>query len=173
MSKLLTWSIRSIDCLAAGLVLSLVSASPSPAVTVTIGSTDYDVSFFVGTFTDNQSLFQVPSAGKVPWWVDPSGTIASDFAQSVFDQLGEGPVPGYGPVFAYDSDGVAVQGIVQSLTNTSSQLDQPFSPSIPIKYAIATPISQPSTANAPGPLPVLGVFAAYKFSRRLRSQACP
>jgi len=171
MSKLFSWSIRSFDCLAAGLVLVLASAPPSPAVTVTIGNIDYDVSFFVGTFIDNQSLFQVPSAGKVPWWVDPSGTIASDFAQSVFDQLGEGPVAGYGTVFAYDSDGVAVQGIVQSLTNTSSQLDQSFSSSSSIKYAIATPIAQPSTANAPGPLPVLGVYGAYKYSRKLRRKA--
>jgi hypothetical protein len=138
------------------------------AGTVTVGSVDYDVTFFVGTYNSNTSLFQVPPAGQSPWWGDVSGNLASEFATVVFNQLGEGPVGGYGPVFAYDGNSTAVQGIVQSLSNSSSQLDQSFASDSLIKYALATPLPQPPVSTVPGPLPLFGVVGAYAYSRRMR-----
>jgi len=152
--------------LTGGLAVPLFSVLPASAVTVTIGSADYDVIVFEGTYASNESLFQLPPAGQVPWW-DGTGDLAVEFAQGIFDQLGQGSDPGYGPVFAYASSRSDVQGIIQSLTDPSSQLDQPFSVNSVIRYAILAP-SQVPVSGTPGPLPVFGALGAFSFSRRLR-----
>lgn len=153
---------------AGGLSLPIVSALPASAVTISIGSKDYEVTVFVGKYFDNASLFQVPPAGQMPWWGDSTGDTAAEFAATVFNQLGQGPETGYGPVFAYDFAGINVQGIVQSLTNVAAQLDQAFSANNDILYAVATPLSQGPVTSVPGPLPVVGALGAFTFSRRLR-----
>jgi hypothetical protein len=153
---------------AGGLSLPIVSALPASAVTISIGAKDYEVTVFVGKYFDNASLFQVPPAGQMPWWGDSTGDTAAEFAATVFNQLGQGPETGYGPVFAYDFAGINVQGIVQSLTNVAAQLDQAFSANNDILYAVATPLSQGPVTSVPGPLPVVGALGAFTFSRRLR-----
>ena len=151
-----------------GLAVPIVSALPAEAVTISINSIDYDVTVFTGSYATNQNLFQVPPAGKSPWWVDSTGNLALSFAQIVYDQLGEGTITGYGPIFAYDASGTNILGIAQSLTDVSSQIDQDFSSDSVLKYAIASPLSQGPLSNAPGPLPVLGVLGAFTYSKRLR-----
>ena len=153
---------------AGGLSLSIASALPASAVTISIGSINYEVTVVVGKYFGNESLFEVPPAGQMPWWADPSGDMASEFATSVYNQLGQGPETGYGPVFAYDFTGPNVQGIVQSLTDLSAQLDQPFSANNDIEYAVATPLPQGPVTSVPGPLPVVGALGAFTISRRLR-----
>ena len=169
MIKVIPWSKFAACFIAGGLALPIVSALPASAVTITIGSIDYDVTVFLGKFTGNESLFQLPPAGKAPWWGDLSGNTAAEFAKVVYNQFGQGPEVGYGPVFAYDITTPNVQGIVQSLTDLSAQLDQPFSASSDVLYAFATPLPQGPVSSVPGPLPVVGALGAFTFSRRLRS----
>ena len=168
MIKVIPWSKFAACFIAGGLALPIVSALPASAVTITIGSIDYDVTVFLGKFTGNESLFQLPPAGKAPWWGDLSGNTAAEFAKIVYNQFGQGPEVGYGPVFAYDITTPNVQGIVQSLTDLSAQLDQPFSASSDVLYAFATPLPQGPVSSVPGPLPVVGALGAFTFSRRLR-----
>jgi len=161
--------LRFVSLLVAGgLSLPIVSALPASAVTISIGANDYEVTVVVGKYFGNESLFQVPPAGQMPWWADTTGNTAAEFAATVYDQLGQGPETGYGPVFAYDFTDPNVQGIVQSLTDLTAQLDQPFSANNDILYAVATPLSQGPVTSVPGPLPVVGALGAFTFSRRLR-----
>ena len=95
----------------ASIALPLLSALPAAAVIVTIGSSSYDVTVFSGSYISNTSLFQALSLGQMPWWGDTTGDAASAFATQVYNQLGSGPTPDYGPVFAYDIDAGGVVGI--------------------------------------------------------------
>ena len=154
--------------IAGGLCLPTLSAMPASAVTITVDSKDYEVTVFVGNYFGNESLFQIPPAGQMPWWNDSTGDTAALFATTVYNQLGEGPETGYGPVFAYGFTSPNVQGIVQSLTDLTAQLDQPFSANINILYAVATPLHQGPVTSVPAPLPMIGALGAFTFSRRLR-----
>jgi hypothetical protein len=157
----------SLLTVAASVALPVLAGLPASAVTVRIGTIDYDVTVFTGSYDNNNSLFQTAPLGQMPWWGDTSGDLASLFAQQVYDQLGNGPTSGYGPVFAYDLDMGDVLGISQSLTNPLSQLDETLAPNASVAYAIARPLLPPSTP-VPGPLPVFGAMAAFGWSRRIR-----
>ncbi|MBD2551635.1 hypothetical protein H6G65_19100 [Microcystis elabens FACHB-917] len=157
----------SLLTVAASVALPLFTGLPASAVTVRIGTIDYDVTVFTGSYDNNNSLFQAPPLGQMPWWGDVTGDLALLFAQQVYDQLGDGPTSGFGPVFAYDLDMGDVLGISQSLTNPLSQLDETLAPSDSVAYAIARPLLPPSTP-VPGPLPVFGAMAAFGWSRRIR-----
>ena len=66
----------------------------------------------------------------MPWWGDPSGSLASEFAFQVYDSLGSGSGIGSGPLFAYlqDAGSGTLEGWVQSLTDPNVQdLQPPFS----------------------------------------------
>jgi len=151
----------------ATVALPLLAAAPASAVTVTVGSIDYDVTVLKGSYNSNSALFQLPPAGKVPWW--GSDTLAVNFAQQVYDQLGSGPSFGYGPVFAYELSGTDILGISQNLANPSSQLDETIADNADVNYAIATPLNS-APASVPAPLPVFGAAAALGWSRQLRKR---
>lgn len=153
----------------ATIALPLLAALPAAAVTVTIGSTSYDVTVFTGSYNNNTSLFQALSPGKMPWWGDSTGDSASEFATQVYDQLATGPTAGYGPVFAYDLDTAGVIGISQNLTNPLVQAGESIALDTPVAYAIATPFSPPPSP-VPAPLPVFGAMAAFGASRRIRKR---
>jgi hypothetical protein len=157
----------SLLTVAASVVLPLLAGMPASAVTVRIGTIDYDVTVFSGSHDNNNSLFQTPPLGQMPWWGDVTGDLASLFAQQVYNQLGNGPTSGFGPVFAYDLAMGDVLGISQSLTDPLSQLDETLAPNDSVAYAIASPLLPPST-SVPGPLPVFGAMAAFGWSRRIR-----
>ncbi len=147
----------------------MLAVSPASAVTVTVGSIDYDVTFFMGTYSDNAALFQTPPAGKMPWWGDSTGDLAAEFAGQVYDLLGEGPTAGYGPVFAYALSVNDVLGIAQNLTDPLSQIDETIANDASVNYAIAMPLS-PAPTSVPAPLPVFGAAAAFGWSRQLRKR---
>ena len=151
----------------ATVALPLCLVAPASAVTVTVGSIDYDVTVFNGSYTSNSSLFQVPPAGKAPWWGDD--ILASTFAQQVNDQLDSGPTSGYGPVFAYEVSGTDILGISQNLTDTLSQNVETIAENAAVNYAIATPLGSAPT-SVPAPLPVFGAAAALGWSRQLRKR---
>jgi hypothetical protein len=153
----------------ATVVLPLLSVAPASAVTVTVGSTAYDVNVFIGKYLGNESLFQVPPAGQMPWWGDVTGDLAAEFSQQVYDLLGSGPSVGYGPVFAYELSGTNILGISQNLTNPSSQSGETIANNADVKYAIVTPLHSAPT-SVPAPLPLFGAAAAFGWSRQLRKR---
>jgi len=155
----------------ATIALPLLAALPAAAVTVTIGSNSYDVTVFTGSYNNNTSLFQALSPGQMPWWGDSTGDSASEFATQVFNQLGDGPTSGYGPVFAYDFDSAGVVGISQNLTNPLVQNVESIALDTTVSYAIATPLGPPPSP-VPAPLPVFGAMAAFGCSRRIRKRIC-
>jgi hypothetical protein len=147
--------------------LPLLSVAPAFALTVTVGSVDYDVTFFNGSYNSNSSLFQNPPAGMLPWW--GNDMLAITFAQHVYDKLGLGPTPGNGPVFAYELSGTDILGVSQDLGDLLIQYPETISDTSAVKYAIATPLNS-ALASVPAPLPVLGAAAAFAWSRQLRKR---
>jgi len=50
----------------ATVALPLLAATPASAFTVTVGSADYDVTVFNGSYDSNPGDFQLPPIGKMP-----------------------------------------------------------------------------------------------------------
>jgi hypothetical protein len=144
--------------------LSLLASRPAAATVVTIGTTSYDV-FVVSTSQQASAVdFAAPGdGGQMPWWKDAA--LAALFAQEVFDDLGPGSNPFYGPIFAYDFDPMSgnVSGVYQLLGDLAVQdmVDPSPAANDTLKYAIAT-------APVPLPLPLFGAAAGFSWSWRLR-----
>jgi hypothetical protein len=151
--------------ISATVALPLLSVAPVSALMVTVGSIDYDVTVYNGSYSSNASLFQIPPAGQVPWWGNDIRAI--DFAQQVYDLLGSGSTPGNGPIFAYEVSGTDILGISQDLGNLLTQYPVTIGIDDAVKYAIATPLNS-APASVPAPLPVFGAAAAFGWSRQLR-----
>ena len=151
----------------ATVAMPLLSVAPASALTVTVGSIDYDVTVFTGSYNSNSSLFQIPPAGQVPWW--GNDMLAIDFAQQVYDQLGSGSTPGNGPIFAYEVSGTDILGMSQDLGDILIQYPETIADNAAVKYAIATPLNS-APASVPAPLPVFGAAAAFGWSRRIRKR---
>jgi hypothetical protein len=147
----------------ASIALPLLSTLPAVAVTVSIGPNSYDVTAFTGSYNSSSSLFQALPPGQMPWWGDITGDLASEFAKQVYDQLGNGPTSGFGPVFAYDLDMAGIIGLSQSLTDPLSQNVEIIPWDASVSYAATT---QP----VPSPLPIFGAIAAFGLSRRIRKR---
>lgn len=131
-------------------------AAPAHALSVNVGGQTYNIETLSGSYDSNASLLQ-----SQPWW--NSAPIAADFASAVGTGLGLPNNNGtIGPYFsAFDFSGLfnlivysdsagQVSGI---LTDNSTQYS----------YAV-------TTSAVPGPLPILGAFAAFGFSRKLRKR---
>lgn len=151
--------------------LPLLFPAPSSAITVIIDSIEYDVDYAFRAYDEPGIAvnFQLPPAGRMPWF-EPSGNLASTFAQQVYDQLGLRTLPDYGPVFAYDMTTTDIIGLIQSVTDISSQID-PYTVSKQTiaNYAFVRTI-RPLPTSVPAPLPLLGAAAAFGWSRKLRKR---
>ena len=163
----MTSRLTALFTTAAFSIIPVLTGSPAGAVTVTVNLQDYDVTFFDGSFDNNTSLFQIPPTGQMPWWGDATGSLAADFALQVYDKLGIGSNPGYGPYFAYQFVGTDLESISQNITDPNSQNLETTTSAQISKYAIATPLFVPPVP-APSPLPVFGVLAAFAGARKLR-----
>lgn len=150
-----------------GALLPLLPFTPAGAVVVTVGGIDYDVNIINMSHTLSSPSFALPPLGQMPWWGDD--TLASEFATSVFFQLGPGTDANYGPVFAYAIDTTLNQvlGLSQSLTDINDQIDVMADTSATIRYATAT---TSATTPVPLPLPILGAATGFGWSRRLRQR---
>jgi hypothetical protein len=150
-----------------GALLPLLQATPAAAVVVNVGGIFYDVSITNMSHTLSPTSFALPPQGQMPWWGDDAR--ASEFATSVFLQLGPGTDANYGPVFAYAVDTALNQvlGLSQSLTDINDQIDVMPDTSATIRYATAT---TSATTPVPLPLPILGAATAFGWSRRLRQR---
>jgi hypothetical protein len=150
-----------------GALLPLLQATPAAAVVVNVGGIVYDVSITNMSYALSPTSFALPPLGQMPWWGDDAR--ASEFATSVFLQLGPGTDANYGPVFAYAVDTALNQvlGLSQSLTDIDDQIDVMPTTSATTLYATA---SSTSTTPVPLPLPILGAATAFGWSRRLRQR---
>jgi hypothetical protein len=127
--------------------LPFLSANPASAVVVTVGGSAYDVTTMTTSYDTSTSLFQLPAAGTMPWWGDDA--LASEFAAQVYNALGSGWDPDYGPVFAYGQSVGQVLGLAQSISNPLDQID-------------VTPATNTSA--------LFGVAAALGWSRQLKKR---
>lgn len=148
-----------------GTILPLLSPAPAAAITITVGSINYDVSAFSTSPASQFATFGLPPLGQMPWW--GNDTLAYDFATTLFNQLGAGWDADYGPVFAYSLDTSLneVRGLAQSITDINDLIDVTASTVSTNTYAIASPLP-----DVPGPLPVLATATGWAWSRRLRQR---
>jgi hypothetical protein len=154
-------------CFAVG-VLPLLVSLPAAAVLVTVNAVDYDVTVYEGSYDDYPQLFREPPIGRLPWWGDATGLLASQFALQVYDGLGLGSYADSGPIFAYlyDPTSGRLEGLVQSLLDPNAQdIFSPLGDAV-VKYAII--YLPPVSAPVPSPLPWFGGLAALRASRTLR-----
>jgi hypothetical protein len=166
-------SLQRLTMIAKPLSLAALTLALSPsaahAVVVSVAGNTYDITTETTSYLSSPSLFQLPPAGRMPWWGDGTGASASTFAQVVYNQLGAGPTPGYSPMFVYEISGGNLNAILQNLSDPLSQLDDIFADNLTVAFAVATPVSTPvSTASVPAPLPLAALATAAAWSRRLR-----
>jgi hypothetical protein len=168
----------AVGAVVAGMVLA---DSQAQALVVTVNGQDWDVTTFTGSYNDNVSKFETAANGGVmPWW--GSSADAATFASVVGTSLGSNNQfteldPTTGPFFAERLD-TLLFGAAQYLFTTSVDSQNFFSYSFTSQsrtwtWAQATLVpAAPAagSANVPGPLPILGLAAAFGFSRKLRKR---
>ena len=157
--------------LGVALAMGVLTAGQAQAFVVTVGGQDWDVTTFTGNYNVNTSKFGLPPApGVMPWW--GSFSLAREFALATRENLGSPPqTQGHNaPFFGYEQD-VNVPNLTWVYSyfsggpfpiNADPITDEPT-------WAQATLLTPPA-APVPGPLPALGVAAAFGFSRKLRKR---
>ena len=125
------------------IVILLISASNSYAVTVTYSGTDYEV-----TITDPESYDSNPAQFQAQLWWDDSGA-ASDFSILVAGQLGfPNASAGDGPYFAYDASAHVGPTLVEAYTfanaSKNAQLREFLHGDTEFTWAIASPVPIPA-----------------------------
>ena len=148
--------------------------SKAQALVVTVNGQDWDVTTFVGAYLDNNMKpnpeFETPeNGGLMPWW--GSSTDALVFATAVGASLGTPNSGGrVGPRFSYAASGVAewTPSTYNPAGGTAHLLWS--SPPSFYTYTKATLVPAAGSASVPGPLPILGLAAAFGFSRKLRKR---
>jgi hypothetical protein len=163
----------ALGAVVAGLALT---GGQAKALVVNVGGQNYDVTTFTGSYDANVSKF---TTTDMPWWnLGDSGTLAGQFAAAVGsssvltgNDMGGGnaggpffayaPAVGWSPLQTYVSQ-IATTGFPATRWNNTQSGT----------YAIlaSSPPAASSTASVPGPLPILGVAAAFGFSRQLRKR---
>ncbi|MFM7264365.1 MAG: hypothetical protein ACKOZW_01985 [Cyanobium sp.] len=152
-----TFAASAIGSLAFILLSSKAKALPTASVTV--GGTQYNITYFQGDYNSNIAKFETPANnGLMPWW--GNGDLAVLFSDALGLQLGKA----YGPHFAFFATEVNSELLIDAIANAGS--GSFFTGAIPEEsraYAIlATPTA------VPGPAPLLGAAAAFGMTRRLR-----
>jgi len=162
----MTFSIRwAAAALLSSAAVTVLSPSAADAVVVSVGSSSYDVSVLESSYDNASSLFATLPSGQMPWWGDEN--LAAQVATEVYNQLGDGPMAGYGPAFAYGLSGPQVLGILQNTSDPLDAINDTFATGASVRYAVASaPASAP--ASVPGPLPLFGAAAAVGWSHQLR-----
>jgi hypothetical protein len=151
--------------LAASLGIAALTFMPASAsaVQVVVSGLTYEVKTFTGTANANAGKF---TTAFMPWFGNQS--LATTFATAVGSQLGTPNLFIGGPLFTYSRTtrvpvlsflNTTNNSVFQSATSTTVT-GIPVLRSLSATYAEATEV--------PGPLPLLGVGAAFGFSRRLR-----
>ncbi|MEB3353031.1 MAG: hypothetical protein VKM34_02160 [Cyanobacteriota bacterium] len=153
-----------------------IADSQAQALLVSVGGFDYDVTTFNGSYNDNASKFNTPeNGGAMPWWENYNHvnnwttSLASDFALEVGYSLGSGVLFAYELRPQYNSTQAAFYLGLNIPFGTETLYGSPAT------WAEATLIGLTNgdgggLAWVPGPLPALGLAAAFGFSRKLRKR---
>jgi hypothetical protein len=182
-----SWSSLAKPALGVALTMGVLTTGQAQAIVVTVGGVQYDVTTFTGTYNANTSKFAQTSApgGMMPWWGDSS--LATQFSNAVGYSLGapnsiqtlSGGSPtnmNVGPYFAYNS---IVDKITFQLSDTAATYHPNLSTLIfsvdvntSVTWAQVAPKGKndPTISAVPGPVPAIGAFAAFGFSRKLRKR---
>jgi len=176
------WSSLAKSAMSAGLAAGALTAGQAQALVVSVpGYGHWDVTTFTGSYDDNTRKFaQLPAPGVMPWW--GSQTAALAFANAVRNQLppsgicdGCDPPTAAGPYFGYGTAGPTDGPIGQPIQYSYFQYptSNPEAGGAVSTYEQASFISvwaqaTPATTPAPGPLPALGIAAAFSYSRQLK-----
>jgi hypothetical protein len=170
--------------------MGVLTTGQARAYVVNIGGLDYDVTTFTGSHNDNASKFATAAnAGVMPWWGNSS--LATEFSNALGYSLlapnsittlsaGSPTNTNVGPYFAYNS-------IVNHLSFLPSGTAATYHPNLStnifsvdlgtsvtwaqVTQAPQAPQAPPTNISAvPGPVPAIGAFAAFGFSRKLRKR---
>jgi hypothetical protein len=184
-----SWSSLAKPALGVALTMGVLTTGQARAYVVNIGGQDWDVTTFTGSYNDHKSKFAQTSApgGVMPWWGDSS--LATQFSNALGYSLGTpnsvetlsagSPTNmNVGPYFAYNS---IVDKITFLLTDTAATYHPNTSPlifSVDLNSSVTwaqvapkgTPPGDPKISTVPGPVPVIGAFAAFGYSRKLRKR---
>lgn len=133
------------------------------AVVVNVSGIDYNVTTFTGSYNDFSSRFSVT---EMPWFGKATTTVDA-FVSAVGAQLGfPNSLGGNLTPFYARSIGSNVQ--VRATDSTAVVFGTAILLTQSRVYAVATEVS--ASAPVPGPLPLFGAAAAFRWSRRLRSR---
>ena len=170
--------------------VGILTGGQARALVVNVGGQDWDVTTFTGSYNDNTIKFvqsPTPEGGVMPWWGDLS--LATQFATAVghtfltpnsIQTFPAGDTDA-GPLFAYsiehvNSNDPSTTKLPYSIAATDFRSMFLFNFSVgdqnSFTWAQATPLTLSSSALAPvpGPVPAIGAFAAFGFSRKLRKR---
>ena len=179
-----SWSSLAKPALGVALTMGVLTTGQARAYIVNVGGLDYDVTTFTGSYNDHKSKFAQTPGGVMPWWGDSS--LATQFSNALGYSLGapnsiETLSAGspkninVGPYFAYNS---IVDKITFLLSDTAATYHPNPSPLIfsvdlnsSVTWAqVARQRDNPEPSAVPGPVPAIGAFAAFGFSRKLRKR---
>ena len=181
-----SWSSLAKPALGVALTMGVLTTGQARAYIVNVGGLNYDVTTFTGSYNDHKSKFAQTPGGVMPWWGDSS--LATQFSNALGYSLGApnsietlsagSPTKiNVGPYFAYN-------GIVDKITFLPSDTAATYHPNISplifsvdlnssVTWAQVAPKPGPrdtKPSTVPGPVPVIGAFAAFGFSRKLRKR---
>jgi hypothetical protein len=174
-----SWSSLAKPALGVALTMGVLTTGQARAYVVNIGGQDYDVTTFTGSYNDHKSKFAQTPGGVMPWWGDSS--LATQFSNALGYSLeapnsietlsaGSRKNINVGPYFAYNS---IVDKITFLLSDTAATYHPNTSPlifSVDLNSSVTWAQVAPKTSTVPGPVPVIGAFAAFGFSRKLRKR---
>jgi hypothetical protein len=155
-----------------GLLAGHLGTLPAHAVVVNLSGNSYDVLVANRSYDGDPSLFNTTT---MPWFTGDSAnnSLAYDFAQAVYNQLGSNAYPGFaglgGPLFAYAYPSPSVSAVFQDVADLAVQLDLQVSGAGTFSYAYVSAPAAATTA-VPGPLPFAGAALGFAWSRSLRSR---
>jgi len=173
-------SSLSKPALGVAFAMGVLTTGQARAFVVNVGGQDWDVTTFTGSYNDNASKFATAAnAGAMPWWGNSS--LATEFSNAVGYSLlapnsittlskGSPTNTNVGPYFAYN-------GIVNHISFLPSGTAATYHPnlstnifSVDVGTSVTWAQVTPKISAVPGPVPAIGAFAAFGFSRKLRKR---
>ena len=160
--------MRPFPLLATSAALLVLNAGASHAITLIVEGQNYDVTTFSGSYDIDKLKFATPASGGVmPWWGNQ--TLAQKFAEAAFAKNVNFGFPNQtgarGPFFSFRLNLITVSQTAFTYDPThvlTQNLSQVAS------YPAFAQATLTPSASVPGPVPLVGAFAAFRLSRQLR-----
>ena len=157
------WASLAKKALGTAVVMGVLGAGQAQALVVTVDNQQWDVTTFEGTYNNNIPLLQ-----SQEWW-DIQAT-AEKFASAVGNGLNFPNLFGtVGPYFAFRESQVNLGFTRFNVVNSNVETVLGINTDLPARLT-ANLTWATATRAVPGPLPILGLAAAFGFSRKLRKR---